>query len=73
MDNTKDGGSINMPPILDGKNYEYWKAKMVAFLKFIDIKTWKVVVKGWKHPVITFQDGSTRLKPEVDWSKDEDV
>lgn len=29
------------------------------------------MIKGWKHPVITSQDGSTSLKPEADWSKDE--
>jgi hypothetical protein len=28
MDNNKDGGSINRPPVLDGSNYTYWKARM---------------------------------------------
>lgn len=71
MDNTKDGGSVNRPFVLDGKNYIYWKVKMIIFLKIIDITTWKVVVKGWKHLLITSQDGSTSLKPEVDMSNDE--
>lgn len=72
MYNTNDVGSANMPLVLDGKNYDYWKSKMVAFLKSIVNKTWKIMVKGWKHPIITSQDGSTSLNPEVDWSKDED-
>ena len=40
---------------------------MVDFLKYMDIKTWKVVVKGQKHHVITFQDGTSTLNPKVDW------
>lgn len=72
MDAIKDGSSFNRPPILYGTHYDYWKARMVAFLKSIDNKTWKVVVKGLKHPEVTSQDGSTSLKPESDWSKDED-
>ena len=28
-------------------NYSYWKARMIAFLKSIDNKTWKAVISGW--------------------------
>lgn len=70
MDNTKDGRYINIPPILDDTNYDYWKVKMVVFFKSIDNTTWKVVIKGWKYFVITSQDGTTSLKPKVDWSRD---
>jgi hypothetical protein len=56
MDNFKVGGFINKPLILDGTNYEYWKARMVAFLKFMDRKTWKVVIKCWEHPVVMEKD-----------------
>ncbi|MCI20453.1 gag-protease polyprotein, partial [Trifolium medium] len=47
---------------------------MAAFLKSIDSKTWKAVLKGWNHPVIIDKDGrpTTELKPEEDWSKEED-
>lgn len=51
MGNTKNEGSINIPPVLDGTNYDYWKVKMVAFPKSINIKTWKAIIKDWKHPV----------------------
>jgi hypothetical protein len=42
----KEGGSINRPPILDGSNCDYWKARMVAFLNSMDNRAWKAVVKG---------------------------
>lgn len=72
MEPIKDGGSINRPLVLDGTNYDYWKSMIVDFLKSIDNKTWKVMIKGYKHLVITTQDGITSLKPKVDWSKQED-
>lgn len=36
MDNAKEGGSLNLPPTPDGTNYNYWKARMIAFLKSMD-------------------------------------
>lgn len=33
----------------------------------MDNKTWKVVIKGWKHPMITSKDGTSTLNPEADW------
>lgn len=68
----KDGGLVNKPYTLDDTNYDYWKAIMVVFLKSIGNKTWKVVIKGWKHPVITSKDGTTSLKPEAHWTDVED-
>lgn len=56
MDNTNDGGSVNRPPILDGINYDYWNVKMVSFVKYMENKTWKAMVKGWKHTMIISQD-----------------
>ncbi|MCH98733.1 gag-pol polyprotein, partial [Trifolium medium] len=40
----------------------------VAFLKSVDSKTWKAVVKGWEPSVITDKDGNktSELKPEED-------
>lgn len=72
MDIMKDGGSTNKPPILDGTNYDYWKVIMVVFIKFMGNKVWKVVIKEWKHLVITSKDGTTSLKPEVEWIGAED-
>jgi hypothetical protein len=54
----KESGFVNRPPLLDGTNYDYWKSRMSAFLKSIDIKTWKAMLKGWKHPVALDKDGN---------------
>ena len=66
-----EGGVIIRPPLLDGTNYEYWKARMVAFLKSMDNKTWKAIIKGWQHPVVVDTEGksTSTLKPEENWSK----
>ena len=68
----KEGGFVNRPPILDGSNYDYWKPRMVAFLKSLDSRAWRAVTRGWEHPVITGKDGKTIPKPEEEWSKEED-
>ena len=70
----KEGGFVNRPPLLDGSNYDYWKSRMSAFLKSIDSKTWKAVLRGWEHPVQLDADGNRTdvLKPEEEWSADED-
>lgn len=39
---------------------------MMSFLKPIDNKTWKTVIKGWKHHVV-----ATSLKSEADQSQDD--
>jgi hypothetical protein len=70
----KEGGFVNRPPLLDGSNYDYWKSRMSAFLKSIDSKTRKAVLRGWEHPVQLDADGNRTdvLKPEEEWSVDED-
>jgi len=39
---------------------------MSAFLKSIDSKTWKVVLKGWEHPMTLDEYGNKTVvvKPE---------
>ena len=76
MDSSKERGSVNRPLVLDGTNYGYWKALMVAFLKSMDIKSWKAIISGWT-PLVTVDDKGTvtDTKAEKDWSapEDEDV
>jgi len=62
----KEGGFVNKPPLLAGSNYDYWKLRMSAFLKSIDNKTLKAVLKGLEHPVALDTDGNMTevLKPE---------
>ena len=38
MDLMEKGGSTSRPPLLDGTNYGYWKARMRSFIKSIDEK-----------------------------------
>ena len=47
---------------------------MCVFLKSIDIKTWKAVLKGWKHSVTLDADGNRTdvLKPEEEQVAAED-
>src|ERR1044072_4099396 len=76
MDNIKEGGSVTRPHVLDGTNYDYWKARMGAFLKSMDNKTWRTIVKGWTPPVNKPIEGSSTTTPEYkkeeDWTKQEE-
>ena len=44
MNLMKEGGSTSHPPLLDGRNYGFWKARMRAFIKSIDEKAWRSVL-----------------------------
>ena len=69
----RDGGSVHRPPILDGSNYDYWKPRMVAFLKYLDNKAWKDVLTGWEYPVVTKNgEAIADKKAEEQWTKEED-
>jgi len=65
---------VNIPPLLDGSNYHYWKSRLSAFLKSIDSRTWKAVLKDWEHPVELDAEGNRTdvLKPEEEWTDVED-
>ncbi|MCI68714.1 gag-pol polyprotein, partial [Trifolium medium] len=69
-----EGGNVTRPPILTDSNYDNWKSRMIAFLKFIDSRTWKAVLKGWDHPKVKDSNGADtdELKPEEEWSAAED-
>jgi len=69
----KEGGFVNRPPLLDETNYDYWKSQTSAYLKSIDNKTWKAILKGWEHPFVLDKDGHKTevLKPEEEWSAPE--
>ncbi|XP_045789080.1 uncharacterized protein LOC123884116 [Trifolium pratense] len=71
----KEGGPLNKPPLLvSASNYDYWKSRMMTFLKQIDSKIWKEVLRGWDHPVKMDKEGkpTLELNPEEEWSKEED-
>ena len=72
METFKEGGAISRPPLLDGSNYAYWKARMKAFLNAIDAQAWKAILTGWTHPTTTDEKGEKVHKPEVEWTTTED-
>ncbi|CAJ2645798.1 unnamed protein product [Trifolium pratense] len=70
----KEGGSVSKPPLLTGpENYDYWKSRMEAFIKSIDSRTWKAVLRGWEPPMVLDKDGKKTdvKKPYDEWTKDE--
>ncbi|KAK2388682.1 gag-protease polyprotein [Trifolium repens] len=71
----KDGIVVSKLPLLDGTNYDYWKSRMAAFLKSIDSRTWKAVLRGWEHPKVKDANVVDReeLKPKEDWTPAEDT
>ncbi|GAA0173440.1 hypothetical protein LIER_41522 [Lithospermum erythrorhizon] len=71
MEGVKEGESIYRPPLLDGSNYAYWKAKMTTFLRSIDSKKWKLVTAGWTTPTVTNNNVVT-VKLEEGWTGEED-
>ncbi|KAK2395682.1 hypothetical protein QL285_057395 [Trifolium repens] len=72
----KEGGYMNRPPLLTGSaNYDAWKPKMMAFLRSIDSKVWKVVLTGWEQPMYASKEGTSTgiVKPEVEWTTEEEA
>ncbi|TYK03155.1 gag-pol polyprotein [Cucumis melo var. makuwa] len=63
----REGPSASRPPVLDGKNYSYWKPRMVFFIKILDGKAWRALVGSYEPPKVTV-NGVSVPKPEVDWT-----
>ncbi|CAM8956815.1 unnamed protein product [Rhodiola kirilowii] len=68
----KDGQSITRPPLLEGSNYATWKPVMRSFLKSLDERAWKAVLRGWTEPMMNNLTGEPVPKPEALWTEDED-
>ncbi|TYJ99744.1 gag-pol polyprotein [Cucumis melo var. makuwa] len=66
MEIIREGPSASRPPVLDGKNYFYWKPRMIFFIKTLDGKEWRALVGGYEPPMITV-NGVLVPKPEIDW------
>ncbi|KAA0067345.1 putative mitochondrial protein [Cucumis melo var. makuwa] len=65
------GPSTSRPPVLDCKNYSYWKPRMIFFIKTLDGKAWRALVACYDPPMIIV-DGVSVPKPEVDWTDAEE-
>ncbi|CAM8963043.1 unnamed protein product [Rhodiola kirilowii] len=68
----KEGQSITRPPLLEDSNYATWKPVMRSFLKSLDEKAWRAVIRGWTEPMMNNLTGEPVLKPEALWTEDED-
>ncbi|CAM8965251.1 unnamed protein product [Rhodiola kirilowii] len=68
----KEGQSITRPPLLEGSNYATWKPVMRSFLKSLDEKAWRAVIRGWTEPMMNNLTGEPVLKPEALLTEDED-
>ncbi|KAL6986439.1 hypothetical protein U1Q18_052640 [Sarracenia purpurea var. burkii] len=66
MELPREGNSTVRPPLLDGSNYAYWKARMRAFLKSIDEDVWLSVVTGYSPPTVKSGE-DTIPKPVEQW------
>ena len=58
------------PPLLDDKNYSYWKVRVKAYIKAINESAWRSILIGWTPPTVT-TDSATTSKLEETWSKEE--
>ena len=45
---------------------------MKAFIKSVDEKAWKAILTGWDHPMTRNDKRESVLKPEVEWTANED-
>src|ERR1051325_1487741 len=47
---------------------------MTTYIKSLDNRAWKAILKGWRHPVIIGADNQPigELKLEENWSKEDD-
>ncbi|KAG9454485.1 hypothetical protein H6P81_007389 [Aristolochia fimbriata] len=69
------GASNTRPPLLDGSNYSYWKAKMQIYIKAQDEKAWKTIEKGWCMPTKVIGEGIDMKiveKPNTEWTEEEE-
>ena len=59
--NMAEGQSINRLPFFDGNNYNYWKCRMIIYLKSINYELWDIVING-------FADNKKSYR---EWNEDE--
>ena len=68
----REGDSVQHPPLLDGMNFSYWKARMKAVIKSMDEKALRAILISWTHPTKRNAKNKTIKKPEVEWTVEEE-
>ena len=62
-----EGNSTTRPPLFNGNNYGYWKARMTIFLQSMDYELWDVIEKGPYIPMKKCEESLVeKLKSEWD-------
>ena len=61
-----EGQSIARPPMFNGTDYAYWKARMKIYLSSVDYDVWDIVETGYKPPVTIINDIEIP-KPKDKW------
>ena len=64
-----EGQSTHRPPLFNGTNYNYWKARMKIYMQ-TDYSLWRIVQKGIDHPTKKV-DNEIVFKDEKDWTASE--
>ncbi|XP_039146856.1 uncharacterized protein LOC120284120 [Dioscorea cayenensis subsp. rotundata] len=67
----KEGASVTRPPLLDGSNYPYWKARMKVFIKSLDENTWTAVEEGWSPLIEVDENMNETVKIKSNWSSED--
>ena len=62
-----EGQSTNRPPLFNGANHTYWKARMKIFIQASDYNMWSVIINGPHNPTHIINN-AVILKPETDWN-----
>ena len=63
-----EGQSTNRPPLFNGSNYTYWKARMKIFIQALDYDMWSIIVNG-PHTPTKIIDGEESTKSEREWDE----
>ena len=58
-----EGQSCNRPPLFNGQNYTYQKARMHIFVQAIDYEIWSIITTSLHCPIKSI-DGISTLKPK---------
>ena len=61
---------VGKPPFFDGNNYDYWKVRMMSYLKSLSRKMWTIVMDGY---VILDEKNLTPRDEENDLLNDQAV
>ena len=61
-----EGNSTTRPPLFNGNNYGYWKARMTIFLQSIDYELWDVIKKGPYIPMKKHEESMVE-KVKTEW------